>query len=31
MSTRIKYGLIGVGFFALIQFFGAIAQYGWPN
>lgn len=30
MTSRLKYGLIGVGVFALIQFIEAINKYGWP-
>lgn len=31
MTARIKYGLIGVAFFILLQFIGHISQYGWPS
>lgn len=31
MTSRIKYGLIGVGFLIFLQAIGYILQYGWPS
>lgn len=31
MTARIKYGLIGVGFFIFLQFIETISKYGWPS
>lgn len=31
MTIRLKYGLIGVGFFVFLQFVEHIAKYGWPS